>query len=66
MNPTAKSDSSPQNGVTVQVNALSLGAAPRTKSKNLNVVQEFENLNRKKAASFVVIGQITHNMNCFK
>ena len=63
MSSVVKSKSSPQDGITSQISDLSLGAVPRAKSKNLNVVQEFEKLNKKNAASFVVIGQQNRRSN---
>ena len=53
----AKVNSSPANGIADAVNELSIKSAPRAKSKNLNVIEEFEKLKTKRAASFVVIGQ---------
>ncbi|KAL2354836.1 elongation factor Tu GTP binding domain-containing protein [Cryomyces antarcticus] len=50
------------NGVADAVSSLSLEEATnqRVKSKNLNVLAEFEKSKRKDAASFVVIGHVDH------
>jgi hypothetical protein len=39
---------------------LTVEEAPKVKSKNLNVLQEFKNSNMKKTASFVVIGKASN------
>lgn len=45
------------NGVTDGIGKVAIEDAPRAKSKNLNVMAEFEKSKRKNAANFVVIGQ---------
>lgn len=46
------------NGVTKDVAALSVQDAPKTKSKNLNVADEFKKAQMKNSASFVVVGKL--------
>ncbi|OCL09549.1 hypothetical protein AOQ84DRAFT_338766 [Glonium stellatum] len=48
------------NKLTESVSSLTIEEAPKVKSKNLNVLQEFEKSNMKKTASFVVIGHVDH------
>lgn len=43
--------------VANDVKALKIDDAPLPKSKNLNVLSEFEKSNSKKRASFVVVGK---------
>lgn len=40
------------------VESLKLDDTPKAKSKNLDVLKEFENAKRKNAANFVVIGKV--------
>lgn len=47
-------------GVTQGVEALSIQEPPKVKSKNLNVLEEFEKASMKDAASFVVVGHVDH------
>lgn len=42
------------------VEKLSVEEVPRVKSKNLNVVEEFEKSGMKRMANFVVIGKLTN------
>ncbi|KAF2494519.1 elongation factor 1 alpha [Lophium mytilinum] len=48
------------NDVTNSVSALSVEEAPRVKSKNLDVLKEFEKSDMKRMANFVVIGHVDH------
>ena len=50
----------PQNGVAQGVAALTVQDTPKVKSKNLNVLEEFEKAKMKDAASFVVVGHVDH------
>lgn len=45
------------NGVTDGISKVAIEDAPRAKSKNLDVVAEYERSRRKNAANFVVIGE---------
>lgn len=54
----ARSDATTE-GVTSDLKTLKVDDAPLPKSKNLNVVSEFERTKTKKSASFVVVGQST-------
>lgn len=62
MNKTKKKPSQPSdgdtavNGLTKEVHNISLKEEPKPKSKNLNVLAEFESSKAKNAANFVVIG----------
>lgn len=42
------------------VSSLTVEEAPKVKSKNLNVLEEFEKSNMKRMANFVVIGHVDH------
>ena len=42
------------------VESLKIDDTPRVKSKNLNVLAEFEKKKAKNAANFVVIGMVCH------
>ncbi|GME48209.1 elongation factor tu gtp binding domain-containing protein [Neofusicoccum parvum] len=53
----AKDDTS---GVTEGVEGIKIDEAPRVKSKNLNVLAEYEKSNLKNSANFVVIGHVDH------
>jgi len=44
------------NGVAKDMAALKVNGSPKTKSKNLNVLEEFKKASMKNAASFVVVG----------
>ena len=44
------------NGVTDAISKLAVDDAPRAKSKNLDVVAEYQSSKKKNAANFVVIG----------
>ncbi|KAJ9619893.1 hypothetical protein H2203_008167 [Taxawa tesnikishii (nom. ined.)] len=59
----AKKDSKAVNGVANGISNVSLeeaAPAPKVKSKNLDVLAEYEKSQRKNAASFVVIGHVDH------
>ncbi|KAI0391923.1 P-loop containing nucleoside triphosphate hydrolase protein [Xylariaceae sp. FL0594] len=47
-----------ENGPTDGIKALKIDDAPLPKSKNLNVIHEFEKSESKKSASFVVVGHV--------
>ncbi|KAK3342880.1 P-loop containing nucleoside triphosphate hydrolase protein [Neurospora tetraspora] len=53
-----KKGSSSADGVTNQVNQLKIDDTPLPKSRNLNVLSEFEKQKGKKTASFVVVGHV--------
>ncbi|EKG11506.1 HR1 repeat rho-binding protein [Macrophomina phaseolina MS6] len=53
----AKDDTS---GVTEGVEGIKIDEAPRVKSKNLNILAEYEKSNMKNSANFVVIGHVDH------
>ncbi|KAK3956759.1 P-loop containing nucleoside triphosphate hydrolase protein [Pseudoneurospora amorphoporcata] len=53
-----KKGSSSADGVTNQVNQLKIDDTPLPKSRNLNVLSEFEKTKGKKTASFVVVGHV--------
>ncbi|KAK3331969.1 P-loop containing nucleoside triphosphate hydrolase protein [Cercophora scortea] len=55
---TKKKGSSSTDAVTSEVKALKIEDAPLPKSRNLNVLSEFENSKKKKTASFVVVGHV--------
>ena len=44
------------NGITSGISKATIDDAPTARSKNLDVLMEYEKSNRKKAANFVVIG----------
>ncbi|XP_014554911.1 hypothetical protein COCVIDRAFT_39248 [Bipolaris victoriae FI3] len=46
--------------LTESVERLSVADEPKVKSKNLNVVDEFEKSNMKRLANFVVVGHVDH------
>ncbi|EUC41135.1 hypothetical protein COCMIDRAFT_106997 [Bipolaris oryzae ATCC 44560] len=46
--------------LTESVEKLSVADEPKVKSKNLNVVDEFEKSNMKRLANFVVVGHVDH------
>ncbi|KAE9967643.1 hypothetical protein BLS_006252 [Venturia inaequalis] len=48
------------NGIAKDIAALSVHDAPKTKSKNLNVAEEFKKAKMKNSASFVVVGHVDH------
>ncbi|TLD32256.1 elongation factor tu gtp binding domain-containing protein [Venturia nashicola] len=48
------------NGIAKDVAALSVNDTPKTKSKNLNVADEFKKAKMKNSASFVVVGHVDH------
>ncbi|KAF4541878.1 Elongation factor TU GTP binding domain-containing protein [Lasiodiplodia theobromae] len=47
-------------GISEGVEGIKIDDAPRVKSKNLNVLEEYEKSNMKKSANFVVIGHVDH------
>ncbi|OJD30344.1 elongation factor tu gtp binding domain-containing protein [Diplodia corticola] len=47
-------------GLAEGVEGIKIDEAPRVKSKNLNVLEEYEKSNMKKSANFVVIGHVDH------
>ncbi|KAK3503606.1 P-loop containing nucleoside triphosphate hydrolase protein [Neurospora crassa] len=53
-----KKGSSSADGVTNQVSQLKIDDTPLPKSRNLNVLSEFEKQKGKKTASFVVVGHV--------
>lgn len=55
-----KEKPSPGNGLTQAVAGMSIQESPKVKSKNLNVLEEFEKAEMKDAASFVVVGHVDH------
>jgi len=56
-----KKDTAPaQNEAAQSMAALTLQDTPKVKSKNLNVLEEFEKAKMKDAASFVVVGHVDH------
>jgi elongation factor 1 alpha-like protein len=55
--------------VTAGVKALAVSDVPLPKSKNLNVIEEYEKSKPKKHASFVVVGmsftnRLMHTQSC--
>jgi hypothetical protein len=46
------------------VEKLTVDETPKVKSKNLNVVQEFEKSGMKRMANFVVIGKLDEENTC--
>ena len=52
----ATHDDKPLNGVTHKINDLVLNDVPKAKSKNLDVLAEYDMSKSKKTANFVVIG----------
>lgn len=58
---TPKKKKKQANGdLTESVEKLSVADEPKVKSKNLNVVDEFEKSNMKRLANFVVVGHVDH------
>ena len=55
-----KDTAPPQNGAAQSMATLTLQDTPKVKSKNLNVLEEFEKAKMKDAASFVVVGHVDH------
>ncbi|KAK3316110.1 P-loop containing nucleoside triphosphate hydrolase protein [Apodospora peruviana] len=53
-----KKGASSTNAVTNDVKALKIEETPLPKSRNLNVLSEFERSKKKKTASFVVVGHV--------
>jgi elongation factor 1 alpha-like protein len=49
--------------IAAGVEAMKLDDTPRAKSKNLDVLAEFEKAKAKNAANFVVIGKIDKDFN---
>ncbi|KAL0261418.1 hypothetical protein SLS55_002848 [Diplodia seriata] len=47
-------------GLAEGVEGIKIDEAPRVKSKNLNVLEEYEKSNLKRSANFVVIGHVDH------
>lgn len=57
---TPKKKKKQTNGdLTESVEKLSVADEPKVKSKNLNVVDEFEKSNMKRLANFVVVGKLS-------
>jgi elongation factor 1 alpha-like protein len=54
--PKTKS-SADTDGTATDVAALRMSDVPKPKSKNLNVLEEFQKSSLKNAASFVVVGE---------
>ena len=52
------------NGITEGITKTAINDSSRTKSKNLDVVKEYANSNKKNAANFVVIGRLSERTGC--
>lgn len=48
--------------IAAGVEALKIDDTPKAKSKNLDVLKEFESAKRKNAANFVVIGEFGRHL----
>lgn len=51
------------NGLTNGVSKVAVDDTPRVKSKNLDVLAEFEKAKKKNAANFVVIGKYYYEVH---
>ena len=55
-NPPKTSKEMKANQIAAGVEAMKISSTPMSKSKNLDVLKEFANIEKKNAANFVVIG----------